>query len=87
MGEYLHEHDPHPRMKTWCNWKRLNRNGLNHQTEVEPSNLSAEEAVHGFEEVVRNVDDESVPMRAAVVFPAGPARLAIAAIFTALKWP
>jgi Pyruvate/2-oxoacid:ferredoxin oxidoreductase delta subunit len=25
---------------------------------VEPSNLSAEEAVHGFEEVVRNVDDE-----------------------------
>ena len=59
MGEYLHgDKAPHPRTKNPVQLEEVKPEWFEPSRRTEPSKLSAEEAVHGFEEVVKNVDDE-----------------------------
>jgi Pyruvate/2-oxoacid:ferredoxin oxidoreductase delta subunit len=58
MGEYLYgDKASHPRLKDPVQPEEVKPEWFQTSDTMEPSKLRAEEAVHGFEEVVRDVDD------------------------------
>jgi NADPH-dependent glutamate synthase beta subunit-like oxidoreductase/Pyruvate/2-oxoacid:ferredoxin oxidoreductase delta subunit len=59
MGEHLRgDEAPHPRMKRLVQLEEVKPEWFEPSDRIEPSKLSVEAAVHGFEEVVSDVDDE-----------------------------